>query len=323
VANKRHLKRLVEGTATWNAWRQLHLNERVDLIAVDLSNADLRGANLSGAEIFSADLSGANLFEAKLNGASLSETNLSGADLSRADLTDANLSNANLLGATLNSTKLNRANLNGADLSKASLSETIFASVDLTNVVGLETCQHRGPSSFDSNSLQKFDQLPLVFLRGVGLPDKFIEYLPSLVGQAIQYYSCFISYSAKDDEFAKRIHADLQSSGVRRWFAPHDLPIGGRILDEIDAAIRVRDKLLVILSENSIRSDWVEDEVKTAYEEERRRGQTMLLFVWMIPLWTLRKPGRPNCGPIAISATSVTGNPTITINKASSVFCVT
>jgi hypothetical protein len=115
-----------------------------------------------------------------------------------------------------------------------------------------------------------------VFLRGVGLPDNLIDYLPSLLSQPIQYYSCFISYSSSDDEFAKRIHADLQNNGVRCWFAPHDLPIGGKILDEIDAAIRLRDKVLLILSEHSIGSDWVEDEVKKAYEEERRRGQAML-----------------------------------------------
>jgi hypothetical protein len=119
----------------------------------------------------------------------------------------------------------------------------------------------------------------LVFLRGVGLPENVIDYLPSLVGQPIQYYSCFISYSSLDDEFAQRLHADLQNNGVRCWFAPHDLPIGGKILDEIDAAIRLRDKVLLILSEHSIGSDWVEDEVKTAYEEERRRKQTMLFPV--------------------------------------------
>ena len=47
-------------------------------------------------------------------------------------------------------------------------------------------------------------------------------------------------------------------------------------MDEIDAAVRLRDKLLIVLSENSIKSDWVENEVKTAYEEERSRGQTVL-----------------------------------------------
>ena len=113
----------------------------------------------------------------------------------------------------------------------------------------------------------------------MGLPDRLIDYLPSLLDQAIQYFSCFISYSAIDEEFAKRIHADLQSSGVRCWFAPHDMPIGGKIRDEIDAAIRLRDKLLLILSEHSIKSNWVENEIEQAFEEEQKRGQNVLFPV--------------------------------------------
>jgi hypothetical protein len=68
----------------------------------------------------------------------------------------------------------------------------------------------------------------------------------------------------------------LQNKGVRCWFAPHDLPIGAKIWDAIDEAIRLRDKLLVLLSEASIASDWVEDEVNKAYAEERERKETML-----------------------------------------------
>ena len=48
------------------------------------------------------------------------------------------------------------------------------------------------------------------------------------------------------------------------------------IWDAIDEAIRLRDKLLVILSEASIASDWVEDEVNKAYAEERERKKTVL-----------------------------------------------
>jgi TIR domain len=112
-----------------------------------------------------------------------------------------------------------------------------------------------------------------------GLPDRLIDYLPSLLEEAIRYYSCFISYSSKDEAFAKRLHADLQNNGVRCWFAPHDLPIGAKTWDAIDAAIRVRDKLLLILSKNAIASDWVEDEVGKAFAEERRRKQIVLLPV--------------------------------------------
>jgi hypothetical protein len=176
----------------------------------------------------------------------------------------------------LNDANLTGANLRGANLSGAILFETIFGNTDLSDAIGLETCVHWGPSVIDFRTLEKSKSLPLTFLRGVGLPDALIDYLPSLLNQAIQYYSCFISYSAKDDDFAKRLHADLQNKGVRCWFAPHDMRIGDKILDTIDAAIRLREKVLLILSKDSIASDWVEIEVKKAYAEERTRGRTVL-----------------------------------------------
>jgi hypothetical protein len=127
--------------------------------------------------------------------------------------------------------------------------------------------------------LQCSGPLPLAFLRGVGLPDTLIDNLSSLLTQPIQRYSCFISYSSRDQAFADRLHADLQNKDVRCWFAPHDLPIGAKTWDAIDEAIRLRDKLLLILSKRSIASDWVEDEVTKAFAEERRRGQLVLFPV--------------------------------------------
>jgi hypothetical protein len=44
----------------------------------------------------------------------------------------------------------------------------------------------------------------------------------------------------------------------------------------IDEAIRLRNKLLLILSKASIASEWVEDEVNKAYAEERSRKQVVL-----------------------------------------------
>ena len=74
-------------------------------------------------------------------------------------------------------------------------------------------------------------------------------------------YSCFIRYSSKDAAFAGRLHAELESNGVRCWFAPEDIKIGEEFRQRIDDAIREYDKLLLVLSEHSVRSDWVQDEV--------------------------------------------------------------
>jgi hypothetical protein len=74
----------------------------------------------------------------------------------------------------------------------------------------------------------------------------------SLLNQSIQFYSCFIRYSTKDQEFADRLHADLQASGVRCWYAPEDMKIGDRLRISIDETLH--EKLLLILSATSVTS---------------------------------------------------------------------
>ena len=270
MANEEQLRILKQGPEAWNAWRWAGgrhpgcppsgrpprgqpLRGRphgADLSRADLRGADLRGANLSGADLSEADLSGANLSEADLRGADLRGANLSGADLRGADLREATLSRDYLVERRLKR-----------------LQEPRIASITAA------------PARSTSAPCSAPAALPLAFLRGVGLPDTLIEYLPSLLDQAIQHYSCFISYSSKDDEFARRLHADLQDKGVRCWFAPHDMKIGAKIRDTIDDAIRLRDKVLLVLSEAAIASDWVEDEVDKAFDEERQRGGVVLFPV--------------------------------------------
>jgi len=95
-------------------------------------------------------------------------------------------------------------------------------------------------------------------------------------GLAATYHPCFISYSHQDEAFAERLHTDLEQQGVECWFASHDMRIGDKIRPTIDRSIQAHDKLLLILSEHSIDSDWVEAEVETAFEKESRLQQPML-----------------------------------------------
>jgi uncharacterized protein YjbI with pentapeptide repeats len=294
-----------------------------NLIGADLSRVDLSQADLSGASLTEADLTEANLIEADLSRADLSRANLPGAHLTKADLTEADLpdadfsqadlTEANLIGANLTEAKLWRTNLTGANLSRADLSTadlsqadliranldganlyrvvfggTVFGSVNLSTVKALESCVHYGPSYLDYHTLARSGTLPLNFLRDCGLSDEFINYLPSLFGQAIEYYSCFISYSTKDEEFAQRIHADLQNKGVRCWFAPHHIQGGKKIHEQIDEAIRVYDRLLLILSEHSMKSDWVETEISKARKRELREHRRMLFPVRLVDIEKLR-----------------------------------
>ncbi len=87
---------------------------------------------------------------------------------------------------------------------------------------------------------------------------------------------CFISYSTKDDAFVQRLYADLQNKGIRCWYAPDDLKIGDKFRVKIDEAIRFHDKLLIVMSEYSVKSDWVEKEVETAFERENKEKRLVL-----------------------------------------------
>jgi hypothetical protein len=113
-------------------------------------------------------------------------------------------------------------------------------------------------------------------LRGSGVPETFIAYAKSPVGAAIEFYSTFISYSTKDQDVADRLHSDLQKKGVRCWLATEDLKIGDKFRTRIDESIRVHDTLLLILSERSIASRWVDDEVESALGRERRDRKLVL-----------------------------------------------
>ena len=136
---------------------------------------------------------------------------------------------------------------------------------------------HSGPSTVGIDTIYASGgKIPESFLRGCGVPENFIQFMGSLTAKAFEYYSCFISYSSKDQDFADRLYADLQNKGVRCWFAPEDMKIGDKIRDRIDQSIRIHDKLLLVLSEHSIGSEWVEDEVDAAYEQEQQRGKTVL-----------------------------------------------
>ena len=282
MANKEHLAKLREGVNAWNIWRvqnnwDIRPNlEEADLGGANLTNADFSGVDLRRARLFKAHLFKARFFEARLDHAKLCRANLHRASLFGASLSGTNFRGADLREADLSMANFSEANLNRTDLSRAFLSETIFANVNLTTVKGLESCVHHSPSTIDYRTLARSGKLPLSFLRGCGLPDTFIDYLPSLLNQPIQHYSCFISYSSKNDDFAQRLYADLQDKGIRCWFAPEDMKIGDKLRIRIDEVIRIHDKLLLVLSQDSVASAWVEKEVETAFDKEIERKESVL-----------------------------------------------
>ena len=261
-----------------------------NLAGANLSNANLRRAKLARSSLYDAVLTEANLQDADLSEAELRRAYLSGADLSWSNLSSADLRNANLSGSSLRGAKLTRAdlqeaNLIGADLSMAELEETnllqvklgwnTLGNIDLSTVQSLETASHSGPSTIGIDTVVKSKgKIPKVFLRAAGVPENIIGSFRTW--SHTEYNSCFISYSSKDQQFVEMLYMDLQKIGVRCWFAPEDMKIGDPFRVRIDESVLQHDKLLLVLSEHSVASPWVEQEVETALERERKQGKTVL-----------------------------------------------
>jgi predicted nucleotide-binding protein len=71
----------------------------------------------------------------------------------------------------------------------------------------------------------------------------------------------FISYSSKDRDFAERLAADLRASGVGVWFDQWEIKVGDSITKKINDGIHDNDYLAVVLSPDSVASDWVRKEL--------------------------------------------------------------
>lgn len=267
MAKREHLAILKKGVAAWNAWRAKNPE-----IEPDLTGAFLRRTNLAEVNFANANLYSTNLRKCNLVRADFSNARMGGADLS-----GANLHHAKLHGAFLNGANLNRVDVSRANFSYARMGQTVLGDVDLSKTSGLKTVRHSNPSTIGLDTIYRSKgKIPEEFLRGCGVTEEMIKFSLSLRGQAINYHSCFISYAAADERFARKLHDDLQMNGVRVWFAPEDLKIGDTIEESIDEAILSYDKLILVLSQHSMDRAWVRHEYTRAMEKEEQTGQLVL-----------------------------------------------
>lgn len=317
MANKDHLEILEKGQAEWNIWRKEKPDTWPDLSNTDLSGKDLRYydfvyASFQGSNLDKSDFEGSSLFSARCEGASFKGANLSICNLEWSlfigcDLSEANILNSLASKSNFQQSILKKANLAGSNFSRsifwfvdlteaylsntnflstafrnanftsAQLGQTVFVDADFTAADGLDMCQHGSISYLDHRAYENSGYLPPIFMKGCGLPETLVDYLPTIFTTPIQRQTCFISYSAQDSIFAQKLYEDLRKNDVRCWFAPESLRIGDKIWDSIDSAISLHDRLLLVLSNAAIDSEWVEDEVTRAFAEERERGEVVLM----------------------------------------------
>jgi len=257
-----------------------------DFSGVHLPQRDFRRAILRGTQFVNCELREANFADTDLSGANFRGAHLQDVDFSNANLTKANFHQANVSGA-----KFVGSNPFMTNFRDATMGQTVFANLDVETCVGLESVRHNSPSSIGVECLYRSgNNLPLKFLEGAGFPKVLLSYLPELVqaGSPVQFHSCFISYSHLDEAFARTLWASLRDERIRVWYAPEEMQGGKKLFDQIERAIHLHDKLLIVLSRSSLESNWVQTEIKRARKHEVKTGERKLFPIRLCNMETLK-----------------------------------
>lgn len=83
-------------------------------------------------------------------------------------------------------------------------------------------------------------------------------------------YDFFISYSSKDEKIAFKIVNAIESTGHTCWIAPRNIPYGTPYARAIMEGIYECDAFIVLITDNSIKSEDVLNEVDNAHASKKR-----------------------------------------------------
>ena len=89
----------------------------------------------------------------------------------------------------------------------------------------------------------------------------------------------FISHSAKDKPFVRKLAADLVANGVKVWLDEQRILVGDSIPEKIAQGLAESDFFLIVVSQNSVASAWVKKELSSALVHEIERRKVTVLPV--------------------------------------------
>jgi hypothetical protein len=81
----------------------------------------------------------------------------------------------------------------------------------------------------------------------------------------------------------------MRDEHLRVWFAPEDIKGGQKLYEQIERAIQIHDRLLLILSEHSMQSEWVITEIRNARRVEIEQKRRKLFPIRLVNFDTIRK----------------------------------
>ena len=90
-------------------------------------------------------------------------------------------------------------------------------------------------------------------------------------------WDIFLSYSHADSPFVKHLVPHLQSQGISYWLDKHEIGVGQTLIERIQYGIDNSGFLAVVISSNSVESEWVKKEVAVGIDKEVSQKQVFVL----------------------------------------------
>lgn len=94
----------------------------------------------------------------------------------------------------------------------------------------------------------------------------------------------FLSYSGKDKTFVKRLYESLTLAGLNTFFDEKDIKVGDNIPRSIEQGMHEASALIYVISSNSLKSAWVQEELSMAQVKAKSELGFKILPVLIEPL---------------------------------------
>jgi len=105
--------------------------------------------------------------------------------------------------------------------------------------------------------------------------------------------SAFISYSTKDNDFVDKLSIELIKNRIHIWRDKWEMQPGDSLIDKIQTALIDSSYLLIVLSKNSVESEWCRKELNAGLMRELTKKDVTVIPVLIdnceIPLFLQEK----------------------------------
>ncbi len=250
----------------------------------NFSQCDVSESVFTSSRIPEAIFENAKLNKVIFKGAQLFKSVFEGSEAKESTLVQCNIEEANLSRSNFEQSIFKDSILAGANICDTILTKTDLSNTDLTRCKLNEGTQLNYSDLRDSN-LKNVDlykaklERTKVYYEDIEGANLFTNQLKGnfFVMERKQRTKIFISYSHSDQDFACKLASAIDSESIDVWIDLEEILVGDSLIAKIREGIDSSQYVCALLSKNSVRSQWVKNELDIAMTDQLERRKVKVL----------------------------------------------